>query len=181
MDIFAHTLWATVGAKKLNDSLGKKEKKNISILWASFWGIFPDFFAFTVPTLLSIYSLIFSGKSLYDISHHGPHLSEGDPTFNLASYLYQYSHSIIIFLLVFGIVWIIFKRPQFVMLGWLLHIILDIPSHSLEFFPTPFLFPFSNYHFPYGIMWSNQWFMIINYSFLLFVFLYFLFRKKKNI
>ncbi|MEI6581059.1 MAG: hypothetical protein WCO07_02710 [bacterium] len=179
MDIFAHALWASAGAKKLNDSLEKKEKPKISIYWSAFWSIFPDIFAFGVPTMWSTVLVVLGGKSISEISHHGPHLSAGDPTFNLASYLYQYSHSIIIFLIVFGIVWLIFKKPKLVMLGWLLHIILDIPSHSLQFFPTPFLFPISDYHFPYGIIWSNTWFMIINYSLLLVILMY-LFIRKKN-
>lgn len=179
MDIFAHALWANAAATKLNDSFEAKNKPKISMGWSMFWGIFPDLFAFSIPTLWSLYLIITGEQSFSGISQHGPHLSQADPTFSIATYLYQYSHSIIIFVVVFGIVWLVFKRPQLAMLGWLLHILIDIPSHSLQFFPTPFLFPVSNYRFQYGITWSNTYFMVINYSFLFLVYLYFFLRKKK--
>ena len=180
MDILAHSLWNTAVAKKANDSFEKKGKPKISILWSAFWGIFPDVFAFGVSFLVSLYSVIFGEVSFSELYNHGPLIKGVDKAFNLAHYLYQYSHSFIIFFIVFGIVWIIFKKPKLAMLGWGLHIFLDIFSHSLQFFPTPFFFPISNYVFPYGIRWSGQIFMIVNYSTLLFVFLYFLFRRKKE-
>lgn len=179
MDIFAHALWAGAGGKKLNRKFEEKKKSKISLLWVAFWGIFPDLFAFAIPTLISAWQVLGQGKSLLDISHHGPHLSPENPGFDMAWYLYQYSHSIIIFLLIFSLVWLIFKKPKLVMLGWLLHIILDIPSHSLQFFPTPFLFPLSDYKFPYGIRWSNQIFLISNYSLLVLTYLYLFLKRKK--
>lgn len=181
MDILAHSLWVTAGAKKANESLEKGGRKKISILWSAFWSIFPDIFAFGVPFLWSLYTIVFQDKSFGSITHHGPSLSEGDLTFDLASYLYQFSHSIIVFILIFGVVWFLFKKPQLAMLGWLAHILIDIPSHSIQFFPTPFLFPISDYVFPYGIRWATLWFMIINYSLLLIIFLYYIFRKRKLI
>lgn len=180
MDIFAHSLWASAGALKINDNLEEKKKRKISIIWSALWGVFPDFFAFGIPSLLSFYAIIFGSATFESLSHHGPHLTNSDNTFNLASNLYQYSHSLIIFLIIFGIVWYLRKKPWLAMFGWGLHILLDIPSHSLKFFPTPFLFPFSEYRFPYGVQWADKWFMIFNYSALLIIFLYFLFRKKVN-
>jgi hypothetical protein len=89
--------------------------------------------------------------------------------FNIAHTLYQYSHSLVIWAVVFLVVWAFYKRPRYELLGWALHILIDIPSHALSFYPTPFLFPISDYRFPYGIQWSNQVFMLINYSALLIV------------
>lgn len=40
------------------------------------------------------------------------------------------------------------------MLAWPLHILIDIPTHTAEFFPTPFLWPVSNFHVD-GISWGN--------------------------
>jgi len=181
MDILAHSLWVTAGAKELNKSLETKGKKKVSLLWSAFWSIFPDIFAFGIPFLWSLYTVIFQGKGFDSITHHGPSLSAGDLTFDLASYLYQFSHSLIIFALVFGVIWFLVKRPELAMLGWLAHILIDIPSHSVQFFPTPFLFPISDYVFPYGIRWATPWFMIVNYSLLLIIFLTYLFRKRKSV
>lgn len=166
MDILAHTLWANAGARGLNKIQEKKGKpKIIHAGWTGFWGVFPDLFAFTIPFILVIFRVITGELSLSSFGdHHGPVAG-----FDLASYLYQYSHSLVIWVAVFAIVWIISKRPRYELLGWALHILIDIPSHAIGFYPTPFLFPISEYRFPYGVAWSNMWYMIINYSGLILV------------
>lgn len=161
MEILAHTLWTTAGVRKINKVSDKKGKKyQMSFFWGAFWGIFPDLFAFTLPFFFSFYKTIIEGDQFVSFATRHQ-VADG---FTLSSILYQYSHSLIIFIFIFIVIWAIKKRPPWVMLGWVLHIILDIPSHSVSFFPTPFLFPISNYHFPYGVSWSNAWFEIINYS-----------------
>lgn len=166
MDIFAHVLWANAGARGANAIADKKpevsgkRKFHMSPGWTAFFGVAPDFFAFTIPFVFALFKVTFSKEPIYSFfGHHG---SIGG--FDLASYLYQFSHSLIIFALVFILVWVISKRPRWELLGWALHILIDIPSHSINFYPTPFLFPISDYRFPYGIQWSNMWYMIINYS-----------------
>ncbi|MEK9182605.1 MAG: metal-dependent hydrolase [Patescibacteria group bacterium] len=182
MDILAHTLWAGAGARVANaiaekknsskqNSPGDEDKKfHVHIGWTAFFGVFPDLFAFTIPFLFRFY-LIFIGKNSPSVffSRTEGGMGGAEDGLDIAHTLYQYSHSLVIWAVVFIIVWIYFKRPRFELLGWILHILIDIPSHLLSFYPTPFLFPISNYKFPYGIQWSNQWFMIINYGTLLLV------------
>jgi fumarate reductase subunit D len=180
MDIFAHVVWTNLAAKSGNAVAEKKEKKfHIDPIWTAFFGVAPDFFAFTAPFIIGVFSII-SGKSSF--SSFGPRSVEATG-FDLAAYLYQFSHSLVIFLLVFILVWVVSRRPRWELLGWALHIFIDIPSHAISFYPTPFLFPVSEYRFPYGVQWSNQWFMIINYSLMLVawgVFLFFKYRNKKQ-
>ena len=163
MDILAHTLWANAGARGANE-IAKKKGGNFHMHagWTAFFGVAPDFFAFTIPFIIGIYKMIFEGSSF---GRH--HFSVAG--FDLASYLYQFSHSLIVFIFVFCAVWFFSKRPRWELLGWALHILIDIPSHSINFYPTPFLFPISDYRFPYGIQWSNMWYMLINYSLLFLV------------
>ena len=166
MDILAHTLWTNAGARGANEIAKKKGGKfHMHVGWTAFFGVAPDFFAFTIPFVVGIFKMTFNGDSAYTFfGHHG--LVGG---FNLASFLYQYSHSLVVWAFVFCAVWFFYKRPRWELLGWALHILIDIPSHSLSFYPTPFLFPISEYRFPYGLQWSNMWYMIINYSALLIV------------
>ncbi len=182
MDILAHTLWASAGAREANKiSAQKNNKLNINVLWTGFWGVFPDLFAFSFPFFLRFY-LLFTGKINADDFTGRPDIGNS-VGFDLAHTLYQYSHSLVIWALVFGVVWFIYKRPRYELLGWALHILIDIPTHVLAFFPTPFLFPISEYRFPYGMQWSNVYFMIINYSLLLLVWGRMLFtdwRKMKS-
>lgn len=165
MDILAHTLWTNAGARAANKVAEKKGKRfHISVGWAAFFGVVPDFFAFTIPFMIGIYRSVFLGETFLR-GHHIP--TAGG--FDLAAYLYQFSHSLVIWALVFVLVWILSRRPRYELLGWALHILIDIPSHAIGFYPTPFLFPISSYRFPYGVSWSNQWYMLINYSALLVV------------
>jgi hypothetical protein len=165
MDIFAHTLWTAASARGANASILKKNR--ISVAWSAFWGVFPDLFAFGLPFLFLIVGFIRGTYSFASLSqdHHIV------PQFAMAHTLYQYSHSLVIWAVVFALVWAYCKRPRYELLGWLLHILIDIPSHSATFYPTPFLFPLSDYKFLDGISWANPTYMLINYSLLLVVFL----------
>lgn len=177
MDVLAHTLWTNAGARAGNKLSQKKGGKfHVSVGWAAFFGVFPDLFAFTIPFVLAFYKVIFTGQSFSGLrDHHG--LAGG---FDIASYLYQYSHSLVVWAFVFCVVWYFSKRPRYELLGWALHILIDIPSHSINFYPTPFLFPLSDYRFPYGVSWSNQWYMIINYTALAFVWIPIALSKVRN-
>lgn len=52
-------------------------------------------------------------------------------------------------------------RPWWALGAWGLHILTDIPTHRRAFFPTPFLWPFSNYTVD-AISWANPWFFFAN-------------------
>ncbi len=189
MDIFAHTLWTNAAARGANKLAEKKNKNfHLNVAWAAFWGVFPDLFAFSIPFAVRIISLLTGSTALSNFLQRPPVAEEGLHNsftgFDLAHNLYQYSHSLVIWAVVFLIVWAFYKRPRYELLGWALHILIDIPSHALAFYPTPFLFPISDYRFPYGISWSNQWYMIINYSALVLVWggiMWKKFAKKKVI
>ncbi len=77
---------------------------------------------------------------------------------------------LIIFVAVFAIVWFLLRRPVWELGGWFLHILIDIPTHSYKFFPTPFLWPVSDLKID-GISWGTQWFMILNYGSLLILYI----------
>ncbi|MDQ3075873.1 MAG: hypothetical protein M3Q34_01995 [bacterium] len=186
MDIFAHILWSNAGARGANKIFAKKiyldkktgenKKFSMSPVWTGFWGVFPDFFAFTVPFTIGMYNLRFNPAYEGGFGRH--HIEVQG--FDIAAFLYQYSHSLVVWAFVFLAVWYFSKRPRYELLGWLLHILIDIPSHALAFYPTPFLFPISDYRFPYGVQWSNMWFMIINYTFLATVWGGIIISKIKN-
>lgn len=138
MDIISHGLWGGV-------AFGRKSKRNF---WTAFAiGMLPDLIAFTGPFLTNLFGIT-----------QGPHYSDGRPDgASIPAYVYQlysFSHSLVIFAAVFAIAWIFFKKPQWVLGAWGLHILIDIPSHDASFFPTPFLWPLSDFHVN-GINWGN--------------------------
>ena len=175
MDIFAHGLWAGAADKAVN----KKAKKPLNVRLAAFWGVFPDLFAFTSGFVWLFGNLIFGDMSFADLPRPGeiePAPQDTLPIFRLTSMLYSTSHSAIIFLIVFGVVFLIFRRPIWELGGWFIHILLDIPTHSYQFYPTPFLWPLSGWKFD-GFSWGTPWFLILNYSAIIIVY-WFLRRKK---
>ena len=177
MDVVSHGLWAGAAAKAAN----KQRVEKVSVLKTAAWGLFPDVFAFG-PAFAWLFYLIATGAlsfSEFPGVHHVGEPASGNslPALQLASALYNFSHSIIMFALVFLLAWLIMQRPVWEMGGWLLHIIMDIPTHSYAFFPTPVFWPLFGWKFN-GINWATLWFMIFNYSAL--VLAYWLLREKKK-
>lgn len=148
MDIFAHGLW----------SFAVFHRKKYKWL-AALFGILPDILSFGV--LFIIYLLTGS-------------IPRGPPQLNTIPKLifsaYNITHSFIVFILVFVLIYIFTKKWFWPLTAWAIHILIDIPTHSFRFFPTPFLWPISNYMVD-GISWATPWFMVLNYSGLLIVFI----------
>lgn len=177
MDILSHALWAGAAYKAAN----KKAKNPLNVWLAGFWGIFPDLFAFAAGFAWLFGNMVFGDMSFADLPRPGefePAPQDTLPIFRLTSLLYSISHSVIIFFIVFGIVFVIFRRPIWVLGGWFIHILLDIPTHSYQFYPTPFLWPISDWTFD-GFSWATLWFLIPNYAAIVIVFM--LLRKKKKL
>jgi hypothetical protein len=152
MDIFAHALW-TAG---LAVPVRRRFRVRISLIWAIFWGVFPDVFSFAIPAAVRIWWYL-SGttRSLLPDPNGAQH-------FNWVWLLYYASHSLLVFVPAFGIAWLLARRPILEMLAWGLHILIDIPTHQ-GIFALHFLWPLSSYGFS-GIRWENHWFLAANYA-----------------
>ncbi len=179
MDILSHGLWASGALKGAQE----KTKKKFNLKAAFFFGTFPDLFAFTIPFIFLIWNLVSGDVNFTNLRH--PHSTEGtnaNSAFlsNLTFSLYNYSHSLIIFLIIFFAARFVFKKFHYELLGWGLHIFMDIPTHTLEFYPTPFLWPLSDYRFD-GISWGTPQFLIINYTILIIIFAFLYYKKNKTL
>ncbi|MBI4276464.1 hypothetical protein HY629_01345 [Candidatus Uhrbacteria bacterium] len=160
MDFFAHGLWTSV--------VYWKERRR-DWLWAIFFGVMPDFVAFG-PFFIEEFR---EHATLF--RHHEVSLI---PTY--VYMMYNLGHSLVVFGLVFTLVWWLRgRRVWWPLGGWALHVLLDIPTHSIEFFGTPFLFPFASYRFD-GIPWSHPWFLTINWVALVIVYSTLVVRKHQQ-
>ncbi len=66
----------------------------------------------------------------------------------------------------FLVLWIIglfFNFFPWFIVAWLLHILIDIPTHKRAFFAPQFLTPLSHFNVD-GISWGTKWFMLLNYG-----------------
>lgn len=160
MDIFSHGLWGAV-------AFAKKGKKSF---WPAFiFGILPDLSAFG-PVFIN--HLFTNGFVRPDFATYEPPRPDLLPSY--VNGIYNFSHSFFIFLFVFLIVWILRKKPFWELSAWGIHIIIDIPTHTLAFFPTPFLYPFFSYKIS-GILWMNPFFFITNLTLLVAIYAFFYF------
>ncbi len=152
MDIVSHGLWGGVAA-------GRASKKNYKL--AFLFGVLPDLISF-VPQF--VYMVL---------SPEAAHFKGGPPDpatiLPLTYALYNITHSLVIFSILFALVWFVRQKPLIPLLAWGLHILCDIPTHSVEFFPTPFLWPLADVKVN-GFSWGQGWFMILNYSLLILVY-----------
>ena len=155
MDYLSHGFWSYIFFHRIKKPF-----------YAVFFGLMPDNLSWVI---FFFYNLIagttFSGP---------PHLNEiPDWVFTL----YGISHSLIVFVVVASIIYIVFRKIPLYIYAWPIAIVIDIFTHTRDFLPTPFLWPLSEWKFP-GINWGDSLFMIINYS-LIFLFLGYIIIKKR--
>ena len=165
MDIFSHALYG--GA-----AFGRKSIKKYFL--AFLVGMSPDIFSFGILWL----SVHLGISPSIDWSKDHPDMSQ--VPFYVHN-LYDLTHSLIIFLAVFSLVWLWRRKPLWILGAWGLHILVDIPTHSFQFFPTPFLWPFSDFEVN-GIEWGRPIIFIPNLVLLGIIYAIFAFlklRKKK--
>ncbi len=165
MDTFAHGLWT---AALYRAALPKVRKRTIVL--AAFWGIVPDIFSFGIWTT----TLILTGGFFKQLGSPPDYATV--PAY--VSVLYNWTHSLIVFAVVFGIIWAFRKRAPWIMLGWPVHILTDMPTHTSEFFATPFLWPLSDVSIS-GMSWGEPWFMALNYGALLSIWTWLFLRHRR--
>lgn len=170
MDIVSHGLWGSL-------AFGRSTGKNFWL--AFFFGVAPDLFSFGIHTIAI--GLGLTGRVEWSLGHPPEsHLIPG-----YVHSLYDVTHSLIIFVIAFGLVWWFRKKPLYIMLPWGLHILMDIPTHSYQFFPTPFLWPLSDFTIN-GLSWSDPRIFMPNVTLLIVLYAwFFLFRprlqKRRNL
>src|ERR1019366_1591586 len=129
MDIIAHALWTTAAATALRQSL----QRPVRLGWAAFWGVFPDVVSFSIPAEMRIWWWLTGASKTLLPQANGPH-------FEWVWSVYNCSHSVLVFAVVFGLAWLLMRRLPLEILGWLLHIVIDIFTHR-GLFALRFLWP----------------------------------------
>ncbi len=164
MDVFSHGLWGGI-------TVGRKSRKSY---WTAFaFGVAPDVIAFG-PFFGD--RLLMHGVDFLEQMGRKP-----DPSL-IPAYvysLYSMTHSLVIFASAFIIVWIARRKPLHEMWAWGLHICMDIPTHGASFFPTPFLWPLSNFHVD-GIPWSRPYIFFPDVGTLALLYAWWFYHKAKH-
>jgi len=163
LDILSHGLWGAI-------AFGRRNRPSF---WLAFViGLAPDLLSFGI-----LYGAVALGMAdRPDFSHGTP------PESTIPHYvhqLYNVTHSIVVFLLVFLLVWRLLGRPVWELAAWGLHVLVDVPTHSSAFFPTPVLWPIVDWKFN-GWQWMAPAILIPNYVLLGLFYMWFTFRSPGN-
>ncbi len=193
MDIVSHGLWGALLAKAVNVRLRRKkvggEARKLDPLLAGFWGFAPDLVAFT-PIFLLFGGGMLSGH-LEPENFPRPTQAEAaganvSGIFWLTHAIYSVTHSAVVFVAIFFGVWafrkfVLKRRYPFMweLTPWALHLLMDLPTHSYRFYPTPILWPISEWRFD-GIPWSTPWIFAANYIALALGF-YLMHRRRRRV
>lgn len=81
----------------------------------------------------------------------------------VAHHLHCIFHSAVVASVVTLVICGLRRRFWWPLLGWWLHIVIDVFTHSAEFFPSPVVYPLSYWGFD-GIPWNTPWFFAVNYA-----------------
>lgn len=164
MDTLSHGLYGGV-------AFGRQSR---SSYWLAFlFGVAPDLFSFGVFMVLT-----WLGVFERPDWSAGPPDPSAIPAFVHAAY--DASHSLVVFAAAFALVWLIRRKPLMEMLAWPLHILVDIPTHSERFFPTPFLWPLSDFHVD-GHPWSDPRIFIPNVILIALLYLWFYWLRPRRL
>lgn len=162
MDIVTHSLRSGI-------AFGRKSKKDfIKALWR--WAL-PDALSFGVLTVATV--IWFSARP--DRWHQ-----EAAQIPQYIHVFYNITHSFLTFGVALWIAYLWKKKIPLPMLWRWLHILMDIPTHSMAFFPTPFLRPILP-PLVNGIPWSNPWIFFINRGLLIAWYTWHIIKKKKKL
>ena len=163
MDVLAHGLWGgAVFGRRTGSSWTR----------AFLWGMFPDLMAFGPAIIASLIT--------------GDHLSwfrwaPGDAGASwitwYSNHAYLVSHSLVVWSVVAAVRWTWQKKFPWAFSAAALHILCDIPLHTLRYFPTPYLWPLPTPLLD-GMRWSTPILWLANYVVLTAIYFYMSIRNR---
>jgi LexA-binding, inner membrane-associated putative hydrolase len=161
MDIVAHTLWAGIGVT----------------LARSRWPIAPKIVALTMalaalPDLAHALPLLgwwlFGKGSLAALWAYAVAVPNHEPALPplvdlLSHHLHCIMHSALVAGAVTALLWAALRTFWIPLLGWWSHIIIDVFTHSKDFYPAPVFYPITERAFN-GVAWNQPWMLALNYA-----------------
>ena len=72
-------------------------------------------------------------------------------------------HSAPLAALVTGVAWAVTRQIWLPLMGWWSHIVIDVFTHSADYYAVPVLYPFTERGFD-GVAWNEPWMLALNYA-----------------
>ena len=159
MDILAHGLWA--GAVAVAVAPGYRPKRKVWV-WLVGLSVLPDLGHMLPVTGWALLTSSSVDWWQYAIALPGQEPAMPESVRLWAHHLHCVMHSALSALVVTALVWRLRGAFWWPLLGWWLHIVIDVFTHSAEFFPSPALYPITYWGFD-GVAWNRPGFLIGNY------------------
>jgi len=161
MDIVAHTLWAAAGATLVHR---QRALSRPAVIAALALAALPD-----VLHLLPIAAWwVFAGGSFAALRDYAVAVPGQEPGLPALVHLWSHHlhcvmHSAPVAAVATAAVWAVRRAFWLPLLGWWSHIVIDVFTHSADYYAVPVLYPFTDRGFN-GIAWTTPWFMALNYA-----------------
>jgi membrane-bound metal-dependent hydrolase YbcI (DUF457 family) len=161
MDIVAHGLWMGIGLAAAGRRWVLPRRTIVATLALA-----------VVPDLAQLLPLVgvaaFQGGGLAVLAAYATAVPGSEPTLSppvalLTHHLHCLMHSAVVAGAVTAVVWAIRRAFWWPLLGWWSHILIDVFTHSADFYPVPVLYPFTQRGFD-GLAWNTPWFLAVNYA-----------------
>ena len=160
MDILAHALWAGAGVALLRRRSVVTARTGLLTVALA---VLPD-----IPHLLPVllWEMIADGTFAAVLGYAVAVPGQAPPVAPAVEFWSHHLHCIFHSAVVAGVVtaltWVFLRKLWVPLLGWWSHILIDVFTHSVDYYPSPVLYPFTRAGFD-GIAWNSPWFMVLNY------------------
>lgn len=177
MDILAHALWAGVGLGLARRHYALTRRSAVATVVLA---VLPD-----VLHLLPIWGWwVFSDGSWAALRAYAIAVPGQEPPLPplvqmFSHHLHCIMHSAVVAGGVTLLLWRAWRTLWLPLLGWWSHIVIDLFTHSVEFYPVAVLYPVSDWVFD-GLAWNTPWFMVANYIALGIVGVWLVASRKSN-
>lgn len=94
-------------------------------------------------------------------------------------HLHCTTHSVLVAAAVTVVCWPWRRVMWLPLVGWWLHIVIDVFSHSTEFYPVPLFYPITQRGFGM-VAWNTPWFAALNYGALVAVTIWLWLTRRKG-
>lgn len=176
MDVLAHALWAGAGVLLARRRWTVTPRTAAATLALA---VAPD-----IPHLLPIlgWSVFGAGNAAtvkgYAIAVPGQEPAVPPGVEWLSHNLHCVTHSAMVAAVATLLLWIWLRSLWVPLLGWWSHVVIDVFTHSVDYYPSPVLWPITRQGFD-GVAWNTPLFMALNYLALAATYLWLL-RSSRN-
>ena len=158
MDILSHALWAGAAAEGLRRRMGGARSQ---VALAVAMGALPDIAQVLPVAAWGLATGDVGVVASFALATPATEPSIPDSVEAVSHHLHCALHSVPVAAAIGVAAWRSRRALLIPLVGWWLHIALDIPTHSQDYYAVPFMYPISYWGFD-GVPWTNPWILAAN-------------------